>query len=372
MVESTTSTIQPYFSTTPIVYNSTGNMINAALCVFLFCAGTLANVFSIVYFISCNGYKTTTKFLYLSISIVDLVICILVLPVGVSYFNDRAAVFFGWWLFCNVWGVFWNACTRLSVFLIAVLSITRTITLVQPLFHIRQRIVVGITVFYCVGQVIQASIPFWYNVKYTYKSELVQCSWYVNAVFESGSVSNWVVSIILVNVEIIAPIFPITIGCITTIIVLQSSGRHLTQSGSQNKLKNSATITIILVTLNYIIFNLPLAVFLTMALVDELSGWRFNFFGFEWPDLLFSNLVVDMAVVLNSFMNPVLYFLRLKGMRGFAVEGIRKMGLILRGKGGGSVTVRHAVELYGLGSDSRLTVLSSNSRDKISTEITKL
>ena len=47
------------------------------------------------------------------------------------------------------------------------------------------RYVIGITVFYLIGQLVQASIPYWYGKKYGYYTQYVQCMWFTTQVFEA-------------------------------------------------------------------------------------------------------------------------------------------------------------------------------------------
>ena len=341
--------------------NFTGNMIQGTVTLLIFALGTLSNIFSILYFISSKGYKTTTRFLYLSISVIDLIICLLFLPVSVSYYKGRKAGLFEWALFCNLWGVLWNVFMRMSVFMIAVLSVTRTLTLVQPLVPIRRRYVVGVTIFYFMAMIAQASIPFWKSVSYTFQGGFSQiCGWAVIDVFGEGSLTTKIVTALLIQVELTAPMFPITICCFTTIIVLQLT--NTANPNRKNKLKNTATITIILLTLNYIVFNLPMIIFLILVMIDQASGWKHGFFEFDYKETYLTNLLLVIAVGLNSLMNPVLYYMRLHKMREFAKAGLRRIK--------GSTSVRRISGVVTAGtlvfsSRGRDDVLSCESRDMI-------
>jgi hypothetical protein len=65
-------------------------------------------------------------------------------------------------------GMLWNMAPRLSVFLMAVLSISRTISLVYPLRRIRRQDVALPILFYTALQLVQATLPFWFGAKYRF------------------------------------------------------------------------------------------------------------------------------------------------------------------------------------------------------------
>ena len=351
--------------------NSASNIVLGTLCIVIFSVGTLANIFTLIYFTLCKGYKSTSQLLYLCINSVDIMICVLTLPMAVSYLQGRTAGMFQWSVFCNVWGVLWNITIRLSVFLIALLSITRTVKLLKPMRHMKHRYILGIAVMYLLAMLLQACIPFYYNIQYSYKPYLVLSTWSVRDVFELHSKSSTAIKILLVHVEMILPLFPVTICCVVTIIALRRSHTQLSQQGSnptQSRVKAAATVTIVVLTLNYIIFNLPLAVYIITGQVEELypntSEWRSNFFGWDArAGYITNHVVTKLSVGLNSLINPGLYFWRLKAMRVFAREEVEKvMRRLLKNKKerGSFVRPDRTVGLYKLGSDSRITVVNNS------------
>ena len=97
-----------------------------------FTLGTSGNLLSLSYFLTKTRDIPTT--LYTIISVVDVLVSLLVLPLGLPYVLDNR---YGWLLetsrvVCTTWGMLWYTCTILSVFLVAVMSISRTAHLVWP------------------------------------------------------------------------------------------------------------------------------------------------------------------------------------------------------------------------------------------------
>ena len=118
----------------------------------------------------------------------------------------------------------------------------------------------------------------------------------------------------------IAPILPIMISCGVSVYKLKSSKPH---SGQQVivyqglpgiiKKKRYATITLILFTMVYIVFNVPLCVIYIIQTISDHTGN--NIFSFEYPNFYFTNFIHTLSVPLNSALNPVIYYYRMKNFR---------------------------------------------------------
>ena len=99
---------------------------------------------------------------------------------------------------------------------------------------------------------------------------------------------------------------------------MKSSITITQQQGSITRMKKEATKTIILITLVYIVFNLPVFLnysryIITVYVVgkDFLDPNNSNWFIQEYI-WLFTYII---TVALNSITNPVVYFLRMKNFR---------------------------------------------------------
>ena len=74
---------------------------------------------------------------------------------------------------CNFQGMLWEIAPRMSVFLVAVLSISRTISLLFPFRRIKKVHIVMPVVSYLILQTVQATIPYWFGAAYTYHNESI-------------------------------------------------------------------------------------------------------------------------------------------------------------------------------------------------------
>ena len=82
----------------------------AVICIVM---GTIGNVFSFRYFISKK--KDLPTIIYCFITIADLIISLLILPVGVSYLNKREATLLNNTIICNIWGIVWFITAKISI-----------------------------------------------------------------------------------------------------------------------------------------------------------------------------------------------------------------------------------------------------------------
>ena len=70
--------------------------------------------------------------LYIAVTIIDLTICVFQIPVLVSLIGSRQPMLFSFGVVCVAWRVIFKSLSRLSVFLVLLLSVSRTISLVTP------------------------------------------------------------------------------------------------------------------------------------------------------------------------------------------------------------------------------------------------
>ena len=114
-----------------------GYFWNGSICCLCFLIGTLGNFVSFLYFKSKS--REISNVLYILITANDIVVSIAVLPVGISFLSKgEPGIIFGNRYGCLAWENTWRIATLLSVFLVACLCITRTISLLIP--FLRQKI----------------------------------------------------------------------------------------------------------------------------------------------------------------------------------------------------------------------------------------
>ena len=124
-------------------------MVFGVAHVLCFVIGILGNIVLIWYFWTHVRHDLPT-ILYVLCCANDILTSALVIFVAVCLFNKREAYFFGNETFCKCWALLSRINQRVTVFLVMVLSISRTISLTSPLRHIRRRfalVSIGIWVF---------------------------------------------------------------------------------------------------------------------------------------------------------------------------------------------------------------------------------
>ena len=119
--------------------------------------------------------------------------------------------------------------------------------------------------------------------------------------------------------ELVLPVIPIVSSCVISISELRN---HSTRTPRYSKGHRSASVTVIILTITYIIFNAPFCVYFILATTDRYTGNKYNFFNFEVPSYNLRAFVVVVSVIMNSTINPVIYCLRFKGFRQFVIRVI--------------------------------------------------
>ena len=157
------------------------DILYGVVAIICFVMGAFGNIFSFRYFISKS--KDVPTIIYCFVTTTDLIISLLMLPVGVSYFNKRNATLLSNTILCNIHGIVQYITSKLTIYLVAVLSITRTMCLVYPFYRINKKIVVASIVLYLIYLLVPATITFWYKGMYTYNK------WYVGCVFFPSELS---------------------------------------------------------------------------------------------------------------------------------------------------------------------------------------
>ena len=103
--------------------------------------GILGNSFSLCYFLTAASRNTNAEFfrrLYSAVTLVDLLISILSIPIAEAAFREgRDGVMFTNPEFCGVWSCLWSLLYMMSIFLVGMLSAARLIILKFPFFRLK-------------------------------------------------------------------------------------------------------------------------------------------------------------------------------------------------------------------------------------------
>jgi hypothetical protein len=301
----------------------------SAISVFCFCFGVPSNLFSLAYFLRKNRSRPTyVCLLYIFMNTVDLMICFLCLPIAMTNLSDGKELFYSFSFLCSVWGYLWQILIRLSVFSVGLMSVCRTISLSLPFVRLSKRHLLIPASVYSVLLFVEQSMPWWYNEGYELIPLIKVCSWIIW--FDQKSLENKVMFIVFILLPFILPLFPIIISCLISVVKLKTDTTNcdsgMTKVGNEHaarakKNKRSATITIIILTLAYILFNVPYCIIMVDMVVYSLSEGKANitdsWFSYDLTPYYYEIyfFVTFYSIPLNSTINPMIYILRIKNLR---------------------------------------------------------
>ena len=113
------------------------------------------------------------------------------------------------------------------------------------------------------------------------------------------------------------PCIPIITSCLASVVILQKAIKVRTaqqQGQSRISRKNKATITIILVTALYILFNMLYWVELSISVIAGDAVYR-KIIHNKDPYYLIRTISLPINMVLNACCNPVIYFSRIEDLK---------------------------------------------------------
>ena len=261
------------------------------------------NVIALVHFQSHR--KCLSTILYILIIVVDIFSCATCLPVAISYLNERQPMWFGNSIFCHTWGILWAIIPFMSVFLVAVLSITRSISLISPLSQISTFKVMFVVVVYITYLVLWSTIPiifkygtFVYSSSDTYCWESTAPGWYSYLEMFNGAAL------------LAFPVIPVLISCVISTYCVLSSLRVSSLCSAVRTIKIDATITIILITATYILLNLPIFIIWVLYIHDKFTVRQNVFlYYYSWC------VCYIICVTVNATLNPFIYLARMEKFR---------------------------------------------------------
>eukprot|EP00116_Pleurobrachia_bachei_P006246 sb/3466508/ len=273
--------------------------------------GILACLLQLIYLISSRGHSLVST-LFLSVCTVDLVILITHLPVTASLMSSRSALLFSSALFCKVWGVVWYTASRLSVVLIALLSITRSLCLVRPFSQpLKSRNMIMVILAALTLLLIIYGAPVLFGGTYEFAS--TAC---LPMPANFGPISDSIYPCFL-----LLPFLVITISCGVSVGAIRFSHNNSTTDTQ----KQGATTTIILLTTLYLVCNVPQIMYLSGFVIQQagLSTTSLSDFLFVYLDPVSDSHVyahlfvfaVNVSVPVNSTANSLLWIYRSRGMR---------------------------------------------------------
>ena len=242
------------------------------------------------------------------------------------FFNRRRPTLFVGSV-CIFWINTFQLLIRISIATTATISVTRTISLVYPLSHLNKRYIIIALFLYGSCVLSATAIPSIIGIQYSYYDVSGAYCWLMPT--EKTFAPTWNhIDNVIDCVALAFPVLPITISCMIsiycvmrvpkTIVKNQYNGKEGGVSFGRGRVKTHATITIIIFTMVYLIFNVPLFIMYVF--------WYLTNYLYEYPGPFFStavmynyswNFVEVLSVASNAAINPCLYFIRIKKFRIF-------------------------------------------------------
>lgn len=163
---------------------------------------------------------------------------------------------------------------------------------------------------------LQYSLPVWYGSQsgYQYFDGISFCSFYVGVVFGDGTIIFWAFLYWEFFINTLLPLPLIIISSGITFYKLTKVSEVNSNSHGRRGTKRDATITIIILTMIYIVFNLPLCVWWMVSINDTTWEYMGNLLGNRHFDTVDKSLNF-VSVGINSMLNQVAYFCRIRGYR---------------------------------------------------------
>ena len=267
--------------------------------------GLPGNVLSLTYFFSASR-RDFSSFIYTIVCGIDIWTCVVHLPVMVALYNTREPEWFGVDAVCVGWIVVFYYLQKMSMFLVMLMSVSRTITLIYLRYKIKKKFLViaclAYSAFYMIWEFI-VYIVGGSHVNYNYSQADGYCWRYIPREEEyTLHKFDKIVRSICIGIPSILTIISFTV---VTYKLLQKS-----KVSSKNQSKHKAAVTMAMFTGLFLTCNLLCLVQNVMSLAsfslyNSHQFWKY----YSW---LLSDIV---TTVLNAALNPVLYIIRMDKLR---------------------------------------------------------
>ena len=315
--------------------NSTLDHAIGSVLIVCFVVGLLGNVSALVYFLS-NKRKSLPDKLYIIVVSVDIGTCSAAVPVIISLFNNREAKLFENSILCGSFTIAAYFFLRISMYLVAVMSVTRTIAIIKPhrartsCTFKRIMIVVASYTFFLLFVDGAFFILGWMRAKY-YRTLRSFCSYE-----ETESSPKWAVLMIYVlfEIEIFVPSVVVFASFIAgtislfrgAMVKIDKTKRGTSKIKAMSKrsmstidgeaISRQVSITISLFTAVFLVCNIPLFVYqMIYSLSKYLPSVQEMLDNQEFNKKYSHLLCLVLPYVLNAAVNPCLYLARMPRYR---------------------------------------------------------
>ena len=278
------------------------------------------------YFTRPSVKRDLSSSLYIAVSLTDVALSFAQIPVIVSLIASRDEALFSITAICTGWRIVFKSLQRFSVFLVLLLSVSRTVSLVQPLSKVNRICALRVMYGY-IGYIILETAIFGSMEGYSYDRTGGYC-------YENGKepTSTFYNSLYVITLGV--PALATFISFILSTLAIRKSMRcsrtlscgGLNQArGSRDSIKKQATNTIMIFTFTYIICNLPHFInmimwIITMSLDCEGSCYPGPLYDNDFMYWFSWNISEVLSVIINMACNPVIYYLRISQYKQWVTE----------------------------------------------------
>ena len=340
------------------------------LTCFLF--GTLGNITAFVYFFRETGNMVLLH-IYKFVAFADIAKSVLILPMVISYFVRRQQMVFTGVILCTFWTTLFMAFSQVAIFLVAVLNICRTMFLLNPSRVMNPDALLVTMTFVAIGiLVINLSPAIVWNLTAIYNRNKVTCGWYTSEVSNYEDLPHTLINALFTGIPL-SLMIPIVISFILNIhysfyknvgssesippstrknwTVHEADGGEFTSKPDRSsKLseqlvlkdptvdqfseqtmegRQSGTITILILTITYLIFNVPILFAFFIDAADGLVDRCLSLLRFDFPHNYLANYVYTLSIPLNSLANFLIFLIRMprfrKGIEDQGQKGLSKV-----------------------------------------------
>lgn len=284
--------------------------------------GTPTNLLSLLYF--SRTWHLASSLLHSLMNLTDLVICLLVslLPAATNIITaDITSVNLE--PICYVWYILQMLAFRFSVFLIGVVSVMRTYSIVRPLtLGLKLKYLAIILLSYIVYLLGKFTLFALNDLKPGYDIPMRICGINATPNTTPAHIYAWIISDF---VETLVPMIVIVVSCTITVLHLKRTGIN-----HNSARKRKATITVVILTVVCILFNLPYAVDRFIVIINRISKGEISPYEklyYQDPATYFGikSTIVSLQFMgtISSVINPIVIIIRVNMLHKFR-EGKRK------------------------------------------------
>ena len=357
-------------SSSELSFNATADTCIGILLSFCSVIGIIFNAPSLTYFLTQSPRNKNASYfqrIYQIIAMIDLLICLTLFPYIDSAFSpNRRGTILTNGTVCNVWSILWTVLPEMSVFMVAFISVSRLLLLMNP--HRVFKPVFGWLVPFicCIVTVtsklilrLQGVTEAHYNIKLIACIERIILNLAANNLDYKPTQEEWTWDItikILASIQGGMIVIPITLSCIINVIYLYKPKRGVVKQRGSTRLEAS-TITIILITTVYVIFNIPVLGYhiivarwtssvdsgnMTLA---QITATKSDYFDSEFLRYYAFPLFLVCFTSLNSAVNPLVYYTRMKPFKAFVTSKITNIIRLEHKRGGATkIEMNHVIK----------------------------